>query len=159
MKVGQALLVFSIKESTTALNEFETVDLKKKVQVLGRACDTIVKWEATSVCLRFETTLASVVILTDNFQSYNEVVETISQVHLGEGGSGDVTDRRRRVESRFQDIGWKRFEFVGVLACSNIWYHEKCLEGASDFQILAVKKSNRNPQDQILGCSLVKTNV
>ena len=35
LEVLQAALVVSIEESTTALNEFETVDLKKKVQLLA----------------------------------------------------------------------------------------------------------------------------
>ena len=42
------MLVVLNEESTTALNEFETVDLKKQVQVLGRDCDTTVMWETTS---------------------------------------------------------------------------------------------------------------
>ena len=37
--------------------------------------------------------------MADNFHVYYEVVETISQSHLGEGESSDVTDRRRHVES------------------------------------------------------------
>ena len=51
---GQASLVVSSGESTTALNEFETIDLKKKVQLLGRARDTIVKWDATSDFLQLD---------------------------------------------------------------------------------------------------------
>ena len=67
----QASLVVSSEESTTVLNEFKAFDLKNKLQVLGRAhMDT--HMEAT---------------LTDNFHSYDEIVETIGQVHLGEGGS------------------------------------------------------------------------
>ena len=96
---GQASLVVSSEESITALNEFETVDLKKKVQLLGRARDTIVKWNATSHFPQLDAVFESLVMLTDNFHSSNEVVETFSQVHLGGGGSSDVTDRQRRVES------------------------------------------------------------
>ena len=47
-KVEPAFLVVLNEESTTALNEFETVDLKKQVQVLGSDCDTTVMWETTS---------------------------------------------------------------------------------------------------------------
>ena len=46
-----------------------------------------------------DAVFASVVMLTDNFHSYNEAVETISQVYPGEGGSSDDMDRRRRVET------------------------------------------------------------
>ena len=99
LEVERAELVFSSEESTTALNEFERVDLKKNFQVLGRARDTIVKWEATSNFPQVDAVLASVVMLTDNFQSYKEVVETFSRFHVGEGGSSDVTDRERSVES------------------------------------------------------------
>ena len=77
LKAGQASLVVSSEESTTALNEFETFDLMKEVQELGS--DTIVMWTATSLCPRVETALALVNMLTDNSHSYNEVVETISQ--------------------------------------------------------------------------------
>ena len=79
---GQASLVVSSKESITALNEFETVDLKKKVQLLGRARDTIVKWDAASDFPQLDAVFESLVMLTDNFQSYNEVVETSSQFQL-----------------------------------------------------------------------------
>ena len=96
---GQAALVVPIEESTTALNEFETVDLKKKFQLLGRARDTIVKWDATSDFPQLAAVFESLVMLTDNFHSSNEVVETFSQVHLGGGGSSDVGDGQRRVES------------------------------------------------------------
>ena len=68
-EVGKALLVVSSKESITALNESDTVDLNKKVQVLGRACDTIVVREATSDFPQVDAVLASVVKLTDNFHS------------------------------------------------------------------------------------------
>ena len=49
-------------------------------------------WEATSDFPEVDAVLASVVMLTDNFQSYNEVIETISQFHLGEGRNSDVTN-------------------------------------------------------------------
>ena len=87
LEVVQAALVVSLEESITALNEFETVDLKKKVQLLGRACDTIVKWDATSDFPQLDAVFESLVMLTDNFHSSNEVVETFSQVHLGGGES------------------------------------------------------------------------
>ena len=48
LAIGQAPLVVSIEESTPTLNEFEKVDLEKKFQVLGRACDSIALWEAAS---------------------------------------------------------------------------------------------------------------
>ena len=161
---GQASLVVSSEESTTALNEFETVDLKKKVQLLGRARDTIVKWDATSDFPQLDAVFESLVMLTDNFQSYNEVVETFSQFHLG-GGSSDVTDGQRRVESCdklsvFRTsvenvLSWLEFLLVlmfGVM--KSFWKFER----SNDLQILAEKQNNRNRQDQIFGCSLVETN-
>ena len=99
LEVGQASLVVSSKASTTALIEFEIVDLKENVEVLGRACDTNVMREATSDFLHVETALASVVMLTDNFHSLKEVVETISQSHLGKGEISGVTDRKKRADS------------------------------------------------------------
>ena len=98
MEVGQASLVVSSEASTTALNEFETTDLNKKVQVLGRACDTNVMRENSSEFPQVETALALVNIMADNFHGYNVVVETISLSHLGEGGSSDVTDSQMHVK-------------------------------------------------------------
>ena len=162
---GQASLVVSSEESTTALNEFETVDLKKKVQLLGRARDTIVKWDTTSDFLQLDAVLESLVMLTDNFHSSNEVVETFSQVHLGGGGSSDVGDGQRRVESCDQlsvfktsvenVLSWLEFLLVlmfGIM--KSFWKFGR----SNDSQILAGKQNNRNQQDQILGCSLVETN-
>ena len=122
-------------------------------------------WEDTSVCPRVETALASSVILTDNFHGYNEVVKTISQFHVGEGGSSDVTDRPRGVEpcdhlSVFRTLvgsilSWLEFLLVLIIGIMKSFWK---LERANDSKILAVKPNNRNKQDQILGCSLIETN-
>ena len=98
LEVGQTSSFVSSKERTTALYEVEAVDLKGKVQVLGRPCVIIVIWEATSDFPQDDAVSASVVRLASNFHSYNELVETISQVHFREGESSVVMDRRRRVE-------------------------------------------------------------
>ena len=165
LEVVKAALVVSIEGSFTALNEFETVDLKKKAQLLGRACDTIVKWDATSDLLQLDAVFESLVMLTDHFHSSNEVVETFSQVHLGGGGSSDVTDGQKRVESCdhlsvFRTsvenvLSWLEFLLVlmfGIM--KSFWKFER----SNDSQILAEKQNNRDQQDQILGCSLVETN-
>ena len=78
MEVERAAFVFSSEESTTVLNEFETVGFKKKVQVLGRACNSIVMWEASLDFIEVDAVLALLVLLTDIFQSYKEVVDTFS---------------------------------------------------------------------------------
>ena len=108
---------------------------RKKVRVLGRAYDTIVMWKATSDFPQLDAVFASVVRLASKFPCYSKNVAIISQVHLGEGGSSDVTDRQRRVESwvllslgNVLDIGWKRLKLVGVLICSNLEYDEKLLQ-------------------------------
>ena len=162
---GQASLVVLSEESITALNEFETVDLKEKVQLLGRARDTIVKWDATSGFLQLDAVFESTVMLTDNFHSHIELVETISQVHLGGGGSSDVTDGQRLVKSCdnlsvFRTsvenlLSWLEFLLVlmfGIM--KSFWKFER----SNDSQILAEKQNHRNQQDQILGCLLVETN-
>ena len=123
------------------------------------------KWDATSDFPQLDAVLESLVMLTDNFHSSNEVVETFSQVHLGEGGSSDVTDRQGRVESCdklsvFRTsvenvLSWLEFLLVlmfGIM--KSFWKFER----SNDSQILAGKQNNRNQQDQILGCSLVETN-
>ena len=146
LEFGQASLVVSGEESITALNEFETVDLKKKVQLLGRARDTIVKWDATSDFPQLDAVFESLVMLTDNFHSYNEVVETFSQFHLGGGGSSDVTDGQRRVESCDKlsvfrisvenVLSWLEFLLVlmfGIM--KSFWKFER----SNDSQILAEK--------------------
>ena len=144
---GQAPLVVSSEESITALNEFETVDLEKKVQLLGRARDTIVKWDATSDFPQLDAVFESLVMLTDNFHSSNEVVETFSQFHLGGGGSSDVTDRQRRVESCDKLSVFRRLvgnvlswlEFLLVLMfgiIKSFWKFER----SNDSQILAEKR-------------------
>ena len=162
---GQASLVVSSEESITALNEFETVDLKKKVQLLGRARDIIVKWDATSDFHQLDAVFESLVMLTDNFHSSNEVVETFSQVHLGGGGSSDVMDGQTRVEScdklsvfRTSDenvLSWLEFLLVLMFGIKkSFWKFER----SNDSQILAEKQNNRDQQEQILGFSLVETN-
>ena len=161
---GQASLVVSGEESTTALNKIKTVDLKKKVQLLGRARDNNVNWDATSDFLQLDAVFGSLVMLTDKFHSYNQVVETFSQFHLGGGGSSDVTDRQKRVESCdklsvFRTsvenvLSWLEFLLVlmfGIM--KSFWKFEK----SNDSQILAEKQKNRDQQEQILGCPLVET--
>ena len=163
-EVGQAWLNLSSEESTTALNKFEAGDLKKKVQVLFRACDTVVMWETASNFPEVSAVLASVVSLAGNFYCYNEVVETISQVILVERGSNDVTEKQRRVESCDHlsvfgtlvesVLSWLEFLLVLMLGIKRKFWK---LEKTNDSQILAVKPNNQNQQDQVLGCSLVET--
>ena len=122
-------------------------------------------WEATSDFPQGDVGFASVVRLASNFNSYNELVETISQVHFGEGESSDVMDRRRRVEPSDQlsvfrtSIGnvlsWLEFLIVLILCTIKSFWK---LEKTNESRTLAVKPNNWNQQDQILGCSLVETN-
>ena len=95
LKVGQASFAVLSEESSTALNKFETIDLKKKVQFLGRAFDTIGTCENTSDCSKVDAVSTSVVRLAGSFCSYNEVVETFSGVYHGEGEKSDVTHRQK----------------------------------------------------------------
>ena len=72
LEVGQASLVVSSEEGTTDLNEFETADLKKNVQLFGRACDTIVMRETSSDFAQLDAVFASVVRLPSNFIATTE---------------------------------------------------------------------------------------
>ena len=123
------------------------------------------KWDDTSDFLQLDAVLVSFVMLTDNFHSSNEVVETFSQVRLGGGGSSDVTDGQRRVESCnklsvFRTsvenvLSWLEFLLVlmfGIM--KSFWKFER----SNYSQILAEKQNNRDQQDQIIRCSLVETN-
>ena len=110
-------------------------------------------WEATSDFPEVDAVFASVVMLIDNFQSYNEVVETNSQVHLGEGRNSDVTDRRKCVEycdpfSVFKTsvrnfLSWLEFLFFLILGIMTSFSK---LERAKDSQNLTVKPIYRNQQ-------------
>ena len=123
------------------------------------------KWDATSDFSQLDAVFESLVMLTDNFHSSNEVLETFSQVHLGGGGSSDVTDGQRHVEScdklsvfrTSAENGLSWLEFLLVLMfgiMKSFWKFER----SNDSEILAEKQNNQNQQDQILGCSLVDTN-
>ena len=122
-------------------------------------------WEATSNFLQVDAVFASVVRLAGSFHNYNDVVENICQVNLGEGGSSDVTNRRRGVESCNQlsvfrttvndVLSWLEFLFVLMLG---IMKSSRRLEISNDSKILAVKPNNRKQEDQIFGCFLVETN-
>ena len=122
-------------------------------------------WEALSDFRQVNAVSGLFVRLADSFRNYNEVVETISQINLGEGGSGGVTDRRWRVEScdhlsvlrtSIENIlSWLEFFFFLMLGIVKSFWK---LERNNDSQILALKPNNRNQQDHVLGCSLIETN-
>ena len=100
--------------------------------------------------------------MLSNFFAYKEVVETISQSHLGEGGSSDVADEHGGSQSCdhvsvfMTSVGneLRVLEFWLVLMFG-IMKSFCNLERANDSQILAVKPNKRNQQDQIIGYSLV----
>ena len=91
------------------------------------------KLETTSICPQVETALALVNMLTDNFHSYNEGIESIGQVHHGEGGNTDVMNRHRCVESG-NHLSVSRIlvpnvlNWLEFLLFSNFGYYEKLLE-------------------------------
>ena len=105
-------------------------------------------WEAFSdFCVKAVS--ASFVRLAGSFRNYNEVVETISQVKLGEGGSSGVTDRRWRVESCDhlsvlrtsieKCLSWLEFFLFLMLGIVKSFWK---LERAND----SLKPNNRNQQ-------------
>ena len=102
--------------------------------------------------------------MLSNFYTYKEVVETISQSHLGEGGSSDVADEHGgsrscdHVSVFMTSLGneLRVLEFWLVLMFGIMKSFCK-LERANDSQILAIKLNKRNQQDQIIGHSLVET--
>ena len=101
-EIGQAPLVISIEESTPTLNEFEKVDLKKMFQVLGRTCDSIALWEATSDFHEVDAVLTPVVKLASNFHSFTELINDISQVKCGKEKNSEVTDKQGGLPSNDQ---------------------------------------------------------
>ena len=108
MEVGEASLVVSSEENTTALNEFETVDLKKNVQVLGRVRYNKVTWEATKDFSKVDAVLASVVKLASSFHSFSEVVMDINKVQYEEERSSEVRDKRGGLELNDQPSVFKQ---------------------------------------------------
>ena len=84
--------------------------------------------DATSYFPQVETTLVLLTIMADNFHGYNETVQS----HLG-GGSSDVTDRQRLVEScNHLSVFWTSFgnvlSWLELLVVLTLTLMQKLLE-------------------------------